>query len=53
MRSIYMYSVCIEFSLKYRKQQEMFVKHVCPPKHECHSDLDLETPNSIGLIYKS
>ena len=32
-------------------EQEMFVKHVCLPKLKCHCDLDLETPNSIGVIY--
>ena len=32
-------------------KQEMFVKHVCLPKLKCHCDLDLETPNSIGVIY--
>ena len=25
----------------YRMKQEMFVKHVCPPKLKCHCDLDL------------
>ena len=26
-------------------EQEMFLKHVCPPKHKCHCDLDLWSRN--------